>query len=448
VPPADADDRLARAERPAAEALRLHPFYHGKIQVAPKVPVRGPEDWAVWYTPGVAAPCKAIAAHPDLVWEHTNRANTVAVVSDGTRVLGLGDIGPEAGLPVMEGKALLFKLLGGVDAVPLCLGTKDPDELVRAVEWLAPSFGGVNLEDIAQPKCFRILERLRERLPIPVWHDDQQGTATVVLAALESALAVVGKRIEAVRIAMIGMGAANVATFRLLRVRGVDPAGVVACDTRGTLHRGRADVEAQQEIFADKWRVCAETNPERVEGGIEGALRGADVCIAFSRSGPGVIDPAWLRGMARDAVVLACANPVPEIWPWEAREAGARIVASGRSDLANQVNNSLAFPGLFRGALDVRSRALSDGMALAAAGALAARARELGLGEERILPRMGDAEAHVRVALATAQAARREGLARLERGEAELEADVRARIRGAGELAALLLRERLVAPPP
>jgi malate dehydrogenase (oxaloacetate-decarboxylating) len=448
VPPADRDERLARAERPAAEALRLHPFYRGKIQVAPKVPVRTSEDWAIWYTPGVAAPCREIAARPERVWEHTNRANSVAVVSDGTRVLGLGDIGPEAGLPVMEGKALLFKLLGGVDAVPLCLGTKDPDELVRAVEWLAPSFGGVNLEDIAQPKCFRVLDRLRERLPIPVWHDDQQGTATVVLAALENALAVVGKRLEAVRIAMIGMGAANVATWRLLRVRGVDPAALVACDTRGTLHRGRADVEARQEDYADKWRVCRESNPERVEGGIAGALRGADVCIAFSRSGPGVIDPTWMRAMARDAVVLACANPVPELWPWDARAAGARIVATGRSDLANQVNNSLAFPGLFRGALDVRARSLSDGMALAAAAALAARARELGLGEERILPRMDDSEAHVRVALATARAARQEGLAQRPRADAELEADVRARLRGAAELAALLARERLVPPPP
>jgi malate dehydrogenase (oxaloacetate-decarboxylating) len=448
VAPADADERLARAERPAAEALRLHPFYRGKVQVAPKVPVRSAEDWAIWYTPGVAAPCRAIAARPDAVWEHTNRGNTVAVVSDGTRVLGLGDIGPEAGLPVMEGKALLFKLLGGVDAVPLCLGTKDPEELVRAVEWLAPSFGAVNLEDIAQPKCFRVLARLRARLPIPVWHDDQQGTATVVLAALENALHVAGKRLETARIALIGLGAANVATWRLLRARGVDPAAVVACDSRGTLHRGRRDVEARQEEYADKWRVCRETNPERTEGGIEAALRGADVCIAFSRPGPAVIDPAWVRGMARDAVVLACANPTPEIWPWQAREAGARVVASGRSDLPNQVNNSLAFPGLFRGALDVRSRALSDGMALAAAGALAARARALGLGEEGILPRMDDPEAHVQVALAAARTAQREGLARAPLDDAALEAGVRARIRAAGELAALLARAGAIPPPP
>ena len=235
------EELLARASRPAEEALRLHPFYRGKVQTAPKCPIRGVEDFAVWYTPGVAAPCQEIQARPERVWEHTNRGNLVAVVSDGTRVLGLGDIGPEAGLPVMEGKALLFKHLGGVDAVPLCLGTKDPDELVRAVEWLAPSFGGVNLEDIAQPKCFRVLERLRERLPIPVWHDDQQGTATVLLAGLTNALALVGKRLDGVRLAMVGIGAANVATYRLLRARGVDPAQIVACDSRGTLHRGRAD---------------------------------------------------------------------------------------------------------------------------------------------------------------------------------------------------------------
>jgi malate dehydrogenase (oxaloacetate-decarboxylating) len=259
--------------------------------------VRGPEDFAIWYTPGVAAPCREIAASPERVFDHTNRGNLVAIVSDGTRVLGLGDIGPEAGLPVMEGKALLFKLLGGVDALPLCIGTKDPDEIVRVVECLAPSFGGVNLEDIAQPKCFQVLDRLRERLPIPVWHDDQQGTATVVVAALENALAVVGKRLERARIAMIGFGAANVAVYRLLRARGADPSGIVACDRRGTLHRERADLGAERERFADKWRACCDTNPEPVRGGIAETLRGADVCIAFSEPGPGVIAPDWIRGM-------------------------------------------------------------------------------------------------------------------------------------------------------
>jgi malate dehydrogenase (oxaloacetate-decarboxylating) len=441
------DELLARAQKPAEEALRLHPFYRGKVQIAPKCPIRSLDDFAIWYTPGVAAPCKAIQARPELVWEHTNRGNLVAIVSDGTRVLGLGDIGPEAGLPVMEGKALLFKYLGGVDAVPLCLGTKDPDELVRAVEWLAPSFGAVNLEDIAQPKCFRVLAALRERLPIPVWHDDQQGTATVLLAGLTNALEVVGKRIDRVRIALIGTGAANVAIYRLLRARGVDPAGIVACDSRGTLHRGRVDLEAARETYSDKWRICTETNPERVTGGIAKALRGADVCIAFSRPGPGVIEPDWVRAMARDAIVFACANPVPEIWPWDAAEAGARIVATGRGDLPNQLNNSLAFPGIFRGALDVRASAISDAMALDAADALARVARAGGLSEQRVLPHMSETEAHVQVALATAAAAVREGLARVP-APADLEAAVRRRIDDARALSALLVREQLIPPPP
>jgi len=441
------DELLARAQRPAEEALRLHPFYRGKVQIAPKCPIRDLGDFSIWYTPGVAAPCKEIQAHPERVWEHTNRANLVAVVSDGTRVLGLGDIGPEAGLPVMEGKALLFKHLGGVDAVPLCLGTKDPDELVRAVEWLAPSFGAVNLEDIAQPKCFRVLAALRERLPIPVWHDDQQGTATVLLAGLTNALEIVGKRIDRVRIALVGTGAANVAVCRLLRARGVDPAGLVACDSRGTLHRGRSDLDAARETYPDKWRICTETNPDRVAGGIAEALRGADVCIAFSRPGPGVIEPAWVRSMARDAVVFACANPTPEIWPWDAADAGARIVATGRGDFPNQLNNSLAFPGIFRGALDVRARSISEGMAIAAAGALAAVARAGGLSEERVLPHMSEIDAHVQVAVATARAAEGEGLAQIAVA-ADLEASVRGRIEAARTMAALLLREGLIAPPP
>jgi malate dehydrogenase (oxaloacetate-decarboxylating) len=365
------EELLAEAQKPASEALRLHAFYKGKVQVLPKCPIRAPSDFAVWYTPGVAAPCLAIQTNPDLVYEHTNRANCIAIVSDGTRVLGLGDIGPEAALPVMEGKALLFKYLGGVDAMPLCLGTKDPEELVRTVKLLEPSFGGINLEDIAQPKCFRILDTLRRETAIPVWHDDQQGSGTMILAALLNALTIVGKDLKKVRIAMIGMGAANVATFRLLKAAGVEVKGIVACDSKGTLHKGRRDIEARQEEFPDKWRVCCETNTGGVVGGIAEALGGADVCVAFSRSGPGLIEPAWVRAMARDAIVFACANPIPEIWPWDAKEAGARIVCTGRSDFANQVNNSLVFPGVFRGALDVRARTITDEMAMAAAHELA-----------------------------------------------------------------------------
>jgi malate dehydrogenase (oxaloacetate-decarboxylating) len=443
------EDLVARAALPAEEALRLHPFYRGKVQVLPKVPVRGPGDLAIWYTPGVAAPCRAIQARPELVWEHTNRGNLVAIVSDGTRILGLGDIGPEAGLPVMEGKALLFKLLGGVDAVPLCLGTKQPDEIVRVVELLQPSFAAVNLEDIAQPRCFRVLDALRARLSIPVWHDDQQGTATVLLAALRAALEVVGKEPGRVRIAMIGMGAANVATWRLLLRAGFEPGAVVACDRGGVLHRGRSDLEARREEFPDKWRVCTESNADGVTGGVAEALRGADVCVAFSAPGPGTIRPEWVAAMRPGAVVFACANPVPEIWPWEAKQAGARVVATGRGDFPNQVNNSLGFPGIFRGALDVRARSLSDGMALAASRELLRFARARGLREDDVVPRMEEWEVFPSVAAATGAAACEEGLAARPRSRAELHAEAMVRIREARESLEALVRAGLIpAPPP
>ena len=409
------EELLAKAEQPSEDAMRLHPFYHGKVQMMPKCPVRGFGDFAIWYTPGVAAPCRAIHQTPELVYEHTNKANTVAVVSNGTRVLGLGNIGPEAGLPVMEGKALLFKYLGGVDAVPLCLRTDDPDELIRTVEILEPTFGGINLEDISQPNCFRILDALRSRMQIPVWHDDQQGSATVLLAGLLNALTVVGKSIGSIRVAMIGVGAANVATYRLLKSAGVEPGAIVACDRGGTLHRQRQDLEAKQREFPDKWRVCCETNGDGVRGGIEDALRETDVCIAFAAPGPDLIRPEWVNEMNKDAIVFACANPIPEIWPWEAKAAGARIVATGRGDFANQVNNSLGFPGIFRGALDVRARTITDEMARAAASELAACAEEQGLSEERIVPRMDEWEVFPRVAVATAMRAQEQGVRRSAR---------------------------------
>ena len=366
--PTDEKPALA-SSKPGRDALRLHPFYRGKIETVPKVPIRSLGDMAIWYTPGVAAPCRAIEAEPERVWEHTNRANSIAVVSDCTRVLGLGDIGPEAGLPVMEGKAMLFKYLGGVDAIPLCLDTRDPHAIVQTVKLLQPSFGGVNLEDIAQPKCFHVLDALRAdpEVRIPVWHDDQQGTATVALAALLGALRVVGKRIDRVTIALIGVGSANVATAHLLLAAGVPIERLVAVDSQGILGPARDDIERRQVELAMKWRLCRESNGERRRGGIREALAGADVCLAFSTSVAGTIRPEWVAGMARDAIVFACANPVPEIWPAEAKQAGARIAATGRSDFPNQVNNSLGFPGIFRGALDVRARTITDEMCLAAA---------------------------------------------------------------------------------
>lgn len=401
----------------SAESLRMHGRYRGKIQSMPKVPIRGLRDFSFWYTPGVAAACLAIRNDPGRIFELTNRGNTVAIVSDGTRVLGLGDIGPEAGLPVMEGKALLFKFLGGVDAVPLCLASKDAAEIVRAVQLLEPSFGAINLEDIEQPKCFRVLESLRKSLAVPVWHDDQQGSATAVLAGLLNALKVVGKDLARLRIAMIGVGAANVSTYRLLKAAGADPAAIIACDTKGTLHVDRADLDAARADFPDKWQIAEESNSERIKGGIPDAMRGADVCIAFTRSGPGIIRPEWVQAMAGKSIVFACANPVPEIWPEEALAAGARIVATGRGDFPNQVNNSLVFPGLFRGVLDVQARRITDEMAMAAARELAFCREAAGLDEGHILPAMDDEGVAVRIAAAVGMSAQEQGLAnrRIER---------------------------------
>lgn len=425
-------------------AVELHRRYRGKVQMIPKVPVRDGRDFGIWYTPGVAAACRRIQEDPERVFEQTNRGNMVAVVSDGTRVLGLGNIGPEAGLPVMEGKALLFKYLGGVDAVPLCVRANSEDELVRLVEMLEPSFGGINLEDVSQPKCFRVLDRLRGSLSIPVWHDDQQGTATVVLAALGNALEVTGRTLSASRIALIGVGAANVATYRLLVAAGAKPGLIIACDTRGTLHPGRTDIEQQPDVFADKWRICLESNADQVHGGVEESLAGADVCLAFSSPGPGVIRPEWIRRMAPDAIVFACANPVPEIWPDEARQGGARIVATGRGDCVNQVNNSLAFPAVFRGAFDVQARAITDGMALAAARELGQAAREPGLREERIVPTMSEWEVYPRVAAAVAVQAQLDGVARTKLSQSEVLREATETIRRARDTVAALMNEDII----
>jgi malate dehydrogenase (oxaloacetate-decarboxylating) len=367
-----------------------------------------------------------------------------AEVSDGSRVLGLGNIGPEAGLPVMEGKALLFKYLGGVDATPICIGTQDEQEIVRVVKALEPSFGGVNLEDISQPKCFRILDRLRAQMSIPVWHDDQQGSATALLAGLINALKVTGKSFNAIRIALIGMGAANVATYRLLKAAGGDPSAIIACDSRGTLHKGRHDIEQRRDDFKDKWQVCLESNPEGVIGGIEQALQGADVCIAFSRPGPGVIEPEWLRSMSRNPIVFACANPTPEIWPAEAVEAGAAIVATGRSDFPNQLNNSLVFPAMFRGVLDVRASTISSGMAIAAAKEIALAAEERGIDHDSILPRMDEWEVVPRVAAAVAMKAQDEGVARVSRTREDVYLKALYTIKETRRAMEVMIRERVI----
>lgn len=442
----DKEELLAKAKEPAKRAIPLHTFYKGKVQLLPKCSIRNLSDFSIWYTPGVAEPCKAISAIPALAYEYTNKANCIAIVSDGTRVLGLGDIGPEAGLPVMEGKALLFKYLGGVDAVPLCLDTKDPEELIRTVKLLEPSFGGINLEDIAQPKCFRILDSLRTKTTIPIWHDDQQGSATVILAGLLNALKLVGKNLKKISIAMIGMGAANVATYRLLKATGIDPARIVACDRQGILHKARTDIEADRTEYADKWKVCLETNAGGVRGGIPEALKGRDVCIAFSDGN--IIKTPWVSAMAEKAIVFACANPIPEIWPWEAKEAGAKVMATGRSDFPNQVNNSLVFPGVFRGALDIRARTITDDMAIAAAHELADYARERGIHEDSILPTMDEWDVYPQVAVATALQAQKEGVAILRKSREQLHAEATHMITQARNATQLLMKEQIIPPPP
>jgi malate dehydrogenase (oxaloacetate-decarboxylating) len=441
------DELLARAQKPSADAMELHPFYRGKVETALKCTVRDFNDFAIWYTPGVAAPCRAIAENPEKVYDYTNKWNTVAVVSDGTRVLGLGDIGPKAGLPVMEGKALLYKYLGGVDGVAIMLDTKDPDEIIKAVLMLQPSFGGVNLEDLSQPKCFRILDTLREKAEIPVWHDDQQGTATVTLAGLINALKVVGKKIDEVRITFIGSGASNVACSRLIFGRGADPGRCFMVDSQGILGKHRRDLEMRKAEFVDKWRLCQITNAEGREGGIPEAMQGADVVIALSRPGPGTILPEWVAGMNKDAILFACANPVPEIWPWEAKEAGAALVATGRSDFPNQVNNSLGFPGIFRGTLDVRARTITDEMCFAAAEALADQIGDR-LHEEQILPTMDDWEVFSREAAAVGMKAQEQGVARLQMSYDDLFNHARTIIQRSRDLTHVMMREGFIAEPP
>lgn len=445
--PLNIDELLAKAKKPSADAMTLHPFYRGKVETTLKCCVRDFNDFAIWYTPGVAAPCRAIAENPELVYEHTNKWNTVIVVSDGTRVLGLGDIGPKAGLPVMEGKALLYKYLGGVDGIAIMLGTKDPDAIINTTLLLQPGFGGVNLEDISQPKCFYILDTLREKAEIPIWHDDQQGTATVTLAGLINALKVVNKKIGDVKITFVGTGASNVAISRLIFGAGADPAKCLMVDSKGILGKHRKDLEMRKAEYVDKWRLCQITNAEGREGNIPDAIKGSEVVIALSKSGPGVILPEWIETMAKDAIVFACANPVPEIWPWEAKAAGAVVVATGRSDFENQVNNSLGFPGIFRGTLDVRARTITDEMCYAAANALADHVGS-NLSVNHILPTMDDWEIFPREAAAVAIKAQEQGLARKQMTYEEEFKNATQIIKRSRDLTQLMMKDGYIAEPP
>ncbi|HSR11205.1 MAG TPA: NADP-dependent malic enzyme [Thermodesulfobacteriota bacterium] len=408
---------LEKSKKPSADALKMHPYYKGKISSTPKCCVRDFNDFAIWYTPGVAAACRDIEAHPEKVFEHTNKGNMVAVVSDGTRVLGLGDIGPEAAIPVMEGKAILFKYLGGVDAWPICLDTKDADEIIKTVKLISPCFGGINLEDFSQPKCFRILDTLRKEAKIPVWHDDQQGTAAVTLAGLINAYKVAKKDLRKGRTVLVGSGAANIATMRVLLNYGVDPGKVIMVDSKGTLHKGRTDITPD---YAEKIRFCQITNAQQVKGGIAEALEGADAVVGLAKPGPDVIKKEWVRKMAKDAIVFACANPIPEIYPWEAQEGGAKIVATGRSDFPNQVNNSVCFPAIFRGTLDVMATTITDEMCIASAVELAKCAEDKGLRPDYILPNMNEREVFPRQAVAVGMKAIEQKVARVSMSKEKL----------------------------
>lgn len=444
------EDLVKKASKPAEDAMKLHPFYKGKIEITPKVCIRDFTDFAIWYTPGVAEPCKAIHKDKDAVFEHTNKGNAVAIVSDGTRVLGLGDIGPEAAMPVMEGKALLFKYLGGVDAYPICLDTKDPGKLIETCKLLKPTFGGINLEDIAKPKCFFILDSLRsdKDMDIPVWHDDQQGTATIEVAGTINALKVVGKKLSEATIALIGTGAANIATARILIAAGARKENIIAVDSKGVLNAYRRDLEEDKENNPFKWDLCVNANKEQRSGGIREALEGVDVCIAASKPGPDTIKKHEVEGMADDSIVFASANPIPEIWPWIAKEAGARIIGTGRSDFPNQINNSVVFPGVFRGALDVRAKTITDEMCVSAALEIARTAEDKGLSEEYIVPSMSEWEVFPREAVAVGMKAIEQGIARAKYNKHELYEIAENTIKRARDEADLLMRKGVIKMPP
>lgn len=439
------DELIAKAKKPAQLSPSMHKFYEGKMQVIPKCAIRSVDDFALWYTPGVAAACKEIQANPDKSFELTNRWNSVAVVSDGTRVLGLGDIGPQAAMPVMEGKALLFKYLGGVDAFPICLNTKDPDELVRACELIEPSFGGINLEDIASPKCFDVLEKAADKLNIPVWHDDQQGTATVILAGLMNSFKIVGKKPQDSLVTLVGAGAANTRTAYVLIKWGVKPSNIIMADINGIVYARRPDINSDNPWLK---YLAEHTNAEDRRGNVAEALKGVDVVVAASKPGPDTIKKEWIKSMANDAIVFACANPIPEIWPWEAEEAGARIVATGRSDFPNQVNNSMGFPAIFRGVLDVKAKTVTDDMCIAAAMELANYAEERGISEKDILPRMDEWEVFPREAVACALKSIDQGVARVKPSRQELYERASAIIRNARESTELLMKHGLIKQAP
>jgi malate dehydrogenase (oxaloacetate-decarboxylating) len=435
-------------EDSSKKALAYSRFYAGKVAVTPKVPVRSLDDFSIWYTPGVAAVSRAIEADPNLSFEYTGRWNTVAVVTDGSRVLGLGNIGPEGALPVMEGKALIYNYLGGVNAIPLPVRVKTEGELISFVEALEPSLGGVNLEDIESPKCFDVLERLRNEMKIPVWHDDQQGTAGVTLAALFNALELTGRKLRGSRIVLFGAGAANIAAERLLVTAGVDPKDLIVLDSKGILHPEREDMD--KLLLRNRWKheIALRTNGDRISGGLKEALGGADALVAAAGQGPEMIKPSEIGVMNKRPITFFLANPVPEMLPEAALAAGAEIVATGRSDYPNQVNNSLLFPAIFRGALDVRAKTITDTMVIEAAMQLAAFAREKGINKNYIIPTMVQWEVYPRVAATVGSAAVKEGVARRKLSRKESFSVATEMIERSRKIMSSLRRNGLILDPP
>lgn len=412
------DEQKAKAQTLFLKYLAesAHHHYKGKIQTLPKAPVPAFNWFNVWYTPGVSKISTNIRDDNDTSFELSNRGNLVAVVSDSTRVLGDGDVTPPGGLGVMEGKAFLMKYLGGVDAVPLCINSKDengeadPDRIIDFVKMLQHSFGAINLEDISQPNCFKVLDTLREECEIPVWHDDAQGTACVTLAGFINALKLVNKDIDKVKIVLFGAGASNTTIARLLINDGADPANMILFDSKGSLHSEREDIKADKRFYR-KWELCETTNHKQIKS-MDEAMKQADVLISLSKPGPDTVKPEWISAMGKDPIVFACANPVPEIYPYYAKEAGAHIVATGRGDFPNQVNNSIGFPGILKGALMVRATGITDNMATAAAHSLAEYAEKRGIEPENIVPTMEEASVFPEEAAAVAMQAIKDGVAR------------------------------------
>ncbi len=412
-------EQIAKAKTLFLKRLseKAHHFYGGKIQTVPKAPVLGFNWFNVWYTPGVSKVSTDIRDNNDTSYELSNRGNLVAVVSDSTRVLGDGDCTPSGGLGVMEGKAFLMKYLGGVDAVALCIDSKDetgknnPDKIIDFVKMVQHSFGAINLEDISQPNCFKVLDVLREECDIPVWHDDAQGTACVTLAGLLNALKLTNRKIEDTKIVFLGAGASNTTIARLIIADGANPANLIMFDSKGSLNVDRKDIEDDKRFYR-KWELCLTTNPGKIKT-MEEAMKGADVLISLSTPGPDTVKKEWISLMAEKSIVFTCANPVPEIYPYAAKEAGAYIVATGRGDFPNQVNNSIGFPGILKGALMVRARKITDNMAIAAAHSLADYAEKRGIDIENIVPTMDEAGVFPQEAADVAMQAIKEGVARV-----------------------------------